>query len=72
MDITSRQTMKKYKISLYLYDWVEKKVYWRNYQPSLMVCTTHILVQLKCIEVYESKWMSCLAWLVGWFVLPIY
>jgi len=35
---------KKYEISLYLYDWVKKNVYWRNYQHFLMVYTTCILV----------------------------
>ena len=54
---------------------LKKNVYWRNYQHSLMVCTTRI-VQLKwChgkLEVYESKWMPCFSWSVGWFLLHIY
>jgi len=29
---------------------LKKNVYWRNYQSSLMVCTTHVLVQLKCMS----------------------
>jgi len=29
---------------------LKNNVYWRNYQSSLMVCTTHILVQLKCMS----------------------
>ena len=36
--------------ALYLFDWVEKENVLKNYQPSLMVCTTHILVQLKCMS----------------------
>jgi len=74
MDIILRQTIKEIWnifISLDL-GWI-KNVCWRNYQLSLMSCTTHILVQLKCMsykpKVYESKWIPCLTWLVGWFVL---
>jgi len=51
----------------------KKKTYWRNYQTSLMVYT-YISTSDACqgkLEVYESKWMPCLAWSVVWFVLCI-
>jgi len=47
MDILLRQTMKKNMKYLYISTIELKKMYWRNCQHSLMICTTHILVQLK-------------------------
>ena len=29
---------------------LKKKVCWKNYQHSLIVCTTSLLVQLKCMS----------------------